>query len=123
MTPGQYFVGFILLSSIITGILFVLFGQITVSKLRKNSITRSALGFEYVSGWDIINTAQAFAFPSSWSEKLLGSKISFLYANTNLLKENTTKFDQTLGMLFYWTFLLTGFFIILFSILDLTKTL
>ena len=49
----------------VTCILYVLFGQITVRKLRNNPKTKDALGLEYASGWDIINVAQALAFPRS----------------------------------------------------------
>jgi hypothetical protein len=66
MTTIQYYVGLLILATILTGIMFVLFGQITVRKLRKNPKTRNALGLEYVSGWDVINAAQALAFPRSW---------------------------------------------------------
>jgi len=41
----------------IAGFLFVLFGQITVRKLRKNPATKNELGVEFLSGWDIINVA------------------------------------------------------------------
>jgi len=49
----------------LTAILYVIFGQVTVKKLRKNPKTKDALGLEYVSGWDIINVAQALAIPRS----------------------------------------------------------
>ena len=44
-------------------ILYVIFGQVTVQKLRKNPETRDKLGFEFVSGWDIIKVAQALSLP------------------------------------------------------------
>ena len=92
----------------VTCILYVLFGQITVRKLRKNAKTKDALGLEYASGWDIINVAQALAFPRSWSKKLRNSKISFMYANAEILIENTNKLDRLLGMLFYWLMMFSG---------------
>jgi hypothetical protein len=92
----------------ITCILYVLFGQITVRKLRKNPKTRDALGLEYASGWDIINVAQALAFPRSWSTKLQKSRLSFMYANAKILLENTNKLDRFLGVLFYWIMMFSG---------------
>ncbi|WDD97404.1 hypothetical protein [Thalassomonas actiniarum] len=89
-------------------ILYVLFGQITVRKLRKNPKTKDALGIEYSSGWDIINVAQALAMPRSWSRKLEKSPLSYLYANSDLLFENTTKFDQVLAAVFYWLLTISG---------------
>jgi hypothetical protein len=82
-------------------ILFVLFGQITVRKLRKNSETKSALGTEFTSGWDILNAAQALSLPRAWSKKIENSRISFLYANSALLIKHTTKFDRILGRMFF----------------------
>lgn len=96
----------ILSGCIISGILYVAFGQITVRKLRKNPKVRGQLGIEYASGWDIINVAQAFAFPRKWTRKVENSRFSFIHANATLLYENTKKFDQILGCIFYW--LLTG---------------
>jgi len=92
----------------ITCILYVAFGQITVRKLRKNPNTRDALGLEYASGWDIINVAQALAFPRSWSKKLQESQLSFMYANTKVLLENTSTLDRFLGVIFYWTMMFSG---------------
>lgn len=108
MTPIQYYLGLLILSTILTGILFVLFGQISVRKLRKNPKTRDALGLEYVSGWNIINAAQALAFPISWSRKLEGSRLAFMYANSKLLHENTNRLDRFLGAVFYWLMMVTG---------------
>lgn len=88
--------------------LYVAFGQITVRKLRKNPKTKSVLGLEYVSGWDIINVAQAFSLPRSWTRKIENSKFSFMYANATVLFENTTKFDRILGFIFYWLLTCSG---------------
>lgn len=89
-------------------LLFVIFGQATVRKLRKNPKTRDALGLEYVSGWDIINVAQALALPRSWINKLEESRLSFMYANTKILLENTNRFDRLLGAIFYWILMFSG---------------
>lgn len=92
----------------ISCVLYVLFGQTTVRRLRKNPKTKDVLGQEYISGWDIINVAQALALPRSWSKVLESSSISFLHANTKVLFENTGKLDRLLGALFYWLLLLSG---------------
>ncbi|GAA6171671.1 hypothetical protein NBRC116592_13410 [Colwellia sp. KU-HH00111] len=108
MSMFSQLLGFVAIFVFFSCILYVLFGQITVRKLRKNPKTKDLLGVEYVSGWDIINVAQAFAFPRSWAEKVENSKFSFLYANATVLYENTTKFDQVLGCIFYWLITLSG---------------
>lgn len=93
---------------LIACVLYVIFGQVTVRKLRKNPKTKSALGLELVSGWDIINVAQALAFPASWIKRLEQSSISLLYANSKVILENTTSLDRALGSAFYWTMMLSG---------------
>ncbi|GAA3916869.1 hypothetical protein [Litoribacillus peritrichatus] len=92
----------------ISGILYVLFGQVTVRKLRKNPKTKDALGLEFVSGWDIINVAQTLAFPKSWTNKLEHSPISSMYANAEILRKHTNQFDKILGVTFYWLFMFSG---------------
>jgi|SRR5690554_53880 len=99
-------------------ILYVLFGQTTVRKLRKNPETKGALGLEYVSGWDIVNVAQALALPKSWSEKLEHGKLSFLYANVSVIHSHTTKIDRFLGALFYWLLMVSGLSLALLALLD-----
>jgi len=112
------FVGIMIGMSLLTMILYIFFAQITVKKLRKNSKTRDFLGVEYVSGWDIINVAQALAFPLSWSLKIENSKLSFMHAKASLLLENTNIFDRILGCVFYWFMILTGLFGITIVILN-----
>lgn len=82
--------------------LYVLFGQITVRKLRKNTKTRDALGIEFASGWDVLNVAQALALPKSWMQKLKGSPLSSLYADVDVLYEYTSKFDRFLAFVLFW---------------------
>jgi len=105
---------FILLSCI----LYVLFGQITVRKLRKNPKTKNALGMEYASGWDIINVASALAVPRRLSRKLEKGSLAYLYANSDLLFENTSKFDRILGAVFYWLFMSSSFVCVLLVLLN-----
>lgn len=99
-------------------IFYVAFGQITVRKLRKNPITRDKLGIEYVSGWDIINAAQALSIPRALSKKLESTPLSFLYANSEILHDQTNVFDRVLGALFYWLLTLSGGMMICLAILD-----
>ncbi len=51
MKPDTIIVGIIIILTFITCILFVLFGQITVRKLRKNPETKNHLGVQFVHGW------------------------------------------------------------------------
>ncbi len=100
--------GFVAVFVFLACILYVVFGQVTVRKLRKNPKTKDALGLEYVSGWDIINVAQTFAFPRAWIYKVEKTKFAFIYADASLLYAHTTKFDRILGCVFYWLLTISG---------------
>lgn len=99
-------------------ILYVVFGQYTVRKLRKKIEFQDQLGLELVSGWDIINVAQALSLPSRLSEKLQKSPIGGLYANTTILYQHTTAVDRLLAASFYWILTFSGMALITLVILD-----
>lgn len=89
-------------------ILFVLFGQITVRKLRKNPATKDKLGVEFTNGWDILNVAEALALPQFMTRRLKDSPLSGLYADKDVLGKHTSKFDKILGFIFYTLFISSG---------------
>lgn len=89
-------------------IVFVLFGQITVRKLRKNPETKDELGIEFISGWNILNVAQALALPTFIARKLKDSPLSALHADKDILKNHTNRFDRILATIFYVLFLSSG---------------
>ena len=89
-------------------VFYVLFGQITVRKLRKNPETKDELGVEFISGWDILNVAQALSLPSFLTRKFQDSPLSALHANSDLLKKHTNRFDKILGTIFYVLFMSSG---------------
>lgn len=103
-----------------SAILFVVFGQITVRKLRKKPETKEELGIEFASGWDILNVAGALSMPKWLNRKLRNSPLSALYANADLLYNHTSRFDRFLAKLFYWPFMLSGFGGIVLVILNST---
>jgi len=88
-------------------VFFVLFGQITVRKLRKNPKTKRALGVEFISGWDILNVAQALALPKSVAQKIRRSSMG-IEADPDSLYRYTTVFDRVLARMFYVLFVLSG---------------
>ncbi|WP_281557313.1 hypothetical protein [Thalassomonas sp. RHCl1] len=102
----------------ISMIFYIIFGQVTVKRLRKNHETKNILGIEYASGWDIINVAQALSIPRSWRRKLETSPLSALYANSEILYKHTTKVDRVLAATFYWLLTLSGTIMILLVIFD-----
>ncbi len=72
-----------------SSLLFLAFSWITVRKLKNNPVTKDVLGFEFFSGWNIINIAQALSLPKVISQNLKNSKLRFLQANSDLLNEHT----------------------------------
>lgn len=89
--------GICFLFVLIGWVLFILFGQITVRRLRKNPVTRNRLGLELASGWDIFNVAGAMCRPQWLSNRLRHSTLSFTAADERPIYENTNWFDRLLG--------------------------
>lgn len=116
MSPETKLFGLIALWLFITAALYVLFGQITVRKLRNNPATKNALGFSFVSGWDIVNAAQALSWPSCLMKKLERGSLFAMYAKADLLREHTTKLDRILARLFYGSLILFGGSVNIFTI-------
>lgn len=86
---------------IVALILQVVFGEVTVRRLRKDPETKGKLGIEFVSGLDIVGIAQALSLPRSFA--LRSSKRPFsLLPKAELLYAHTTKADRFLARLFYW---------------------
>jgi len=107
--------GIIFFFMFISAVLYVIFGQVTVRKLRKNPETKHELGIEFVSGWDILNVAQALSLPAVLEKRL---KNKAFHANTDLLYKHTTVFDRVLARVFYTLFVMSGFALIILMVLD-----
>jgi hypothetical protein len=99
-------------------ILYVLFGQITVRKLRKKPETRDQLGIEFASGWDILNVASAISRPKWLSDRYKKSSLSALIASSDVLYRNTTLFDRILARLFWYSYVISGTGLILILVLN-----
>ncbi|VAX33195.1 hypothetical protein MNBD_NITROSPIRAE01-1540 [hydrothermal vent metagenome] len=118
MTLVQSILSVILGGIFLAMIFLVLFGQITVRKLRKNPEIKGILGVNFVSGSDIFSVAQALWLPQSMIRKIQKSRLSFLYADSELLYKHTTVFDRILARIFYTTFVISGVSMIILVILD-----
>jgi hypothetical protein len=101
-----------------TAVLFVLFGQLTVRKLRKNPETKDSLGISLASGWDIINVANAFCEPKWYRERVKKSPMAAFSADYDLLYRHTTLFDRILARVFMFLWVSSGACLILFALLD-----
>ena len=119
MSLGTTIFALIMLLALFSLICLVLFGQLTVRKLRKNPSTKHELGIEFISGWEIINVAEALASPKGIFQKLKRSPLSPLYANSELLYRHTNRFDRILAKVFYYSLILSGTSLIFYCIIDL----
>ena len=79
---------------------------------------KDKLGFEYVSGWDIINAAQSLSIPRWLAKKLENSPLSGLYPKSDFLYSHTNAFDRVLAILFYWLLTVSGLMMITLALLD-----
>jgi predicted SAM-dependent methyltransferase len=110
--------GIILIMILTVGPLFVAFGQITVRKLRKNPETKYALGLEFSSGWDILNVAEALSATAWMNKRFKSSKVSFLFADAEVLYKHTTRFDRILARIFWFSFVISGIFMISVAVMS-----
>lgn len=92
---------FIVLMLVITGIIFVIFGQVTVRKLRSIPMCKDLLGIELVSGWSIFNVAIIMSMPKRWSRILNNGAMSFYFPNAEALGKYTTRTDRLLAHLLF----------------------
>jgi hypothetical protein len=118
MSLSSQLSAFCFIGIFISCILLVVFGQVTVRRLRKDPKLKDKLGVEFISGYDIINVASALAMPKWFNDKLKDSPISFLYANHEILYEATKPFDRILAKIFWGVFITSAFFMIVLVLLD-----
>jgi len=112
------FLGMAFVVLLISAVLLVIFGQVTMRKLRKNSETKNELGVEFVSGWDIFNVAQALSLPKVVARKIRANPTGMLHANSDLLYKHTTIFDRLLARVFYALYVLSGSTMLILMILN-----
>jgi hypothetical protein len=103
---------------LIAWILFVIFGQVTVRKLRKNPETKDALGIEFISGWDIFNVAQALALPLKYARWRKKAPLGMLHADADLLHKHATRLDRILARVFLIPFMFAGFFLLVLCLME-----
>ncbi len=102
---------------LISWVLYVIFGQITVRKLRKNPEIKQALGIELASGWDIFNVAQTLTLPKTVAQRIRRNSMGF-EADPDVLYKHTTMFDRVLARIFYIPFFFSGFGLIILMVLN-----
>ena len=88
-------------------ILFVIFGETTVRRLRKNTELRDALGMDIISGKDILNVATALSMSRHWNRRLRNTAVGSYFADADLLYKHTSVVDRVMARLIHWTFVIT----------------
>ena len=81
-------------------VLCVIFGQVTVRKLRKNPEIKGELGLEFISGMDIFNVGIALTLPRKFTRLGQKGSLRILSADAELLYKHTTRFDRILARVF-----------------------
>lgn len=117
MTTGDIIFAVILGGIFFSMILFVLFGQITVRRLRKNPETKDSLGVSFASGWDILNVAQALTLPKHVTRRINNNSAGF-EADPDLLYKHTTVFDRVLARIFYVLFFGSAFSMLILIVMN-----
>ncbi len=116
MAIGAIFGGVWLVLFVVSGILFVVFGEVTVRRLRKDPATRRYLGFEFCSGWDIVNAGVALSWPRRLKRRLDNGVLSDFHANTEILLQHTSRLDRILGRAYYATMVSSCLWIALYGL-------
>jgi len=102
---------------LVGSVFFVIFGQVTMRKLRKKPEIRHELGIEFLSGWDILSVAQTLTLPKSIAQRIRRNSRGTA-ADPDLLYRYTTLFDRVLARVFYMLITLSVFAMFVLIILD-----
>lgn len=98
-----------LYANVIGLLLFVVFGEVTVRRLRKDPETRELLGLEFYSGQDICNVARAVSLPRKFARRSDHGPLALMRANSDAIYQHTSVSDRVLGRVFFWSILFAGF--------------
>jgi hypothetical protein len=105
-------------SMLVAGVMYLVFGQVTVHRLRKNPATRDCLGISWLSGEDIAHVAFAVSIPRRIHQRAESGCLGFMVAKSEVVLQHTTRLDRILGWLCYWSImvylvlLLSSYFIL-----------
>lgn len=72
------------------------------------------LGFEFISGWGILNVAGFLSTPKWLRDKCVASRLSSLAANYQVLYESANTFDRILARFFWFFYGVSVFLMLLF---------
>lgn len=111
--------GILLCLTLIAGILFVILGEVTVRKLRKNPETKYELGMDCINGWDICHVGMALGLPKRLGRRWKKGPFGMVFADPDVLYKYTTKLDRILARIFIVPWTLIGLLTIVWMLIDL----
>lgn len=90
-----------LITWMLWGIVFVVFGQVAVWRLRRDPATRHRLGMEFYPGWDIMNVPAALAWPQRTARWFDRRPLALRRADSQALHQHTSTLDRLLASICY----------------------
>jgi hypothetical protein len=105
------------LSLLVAGILYIVLGQLTVRKLRRNPATRHCLGVEFPYSGEIGNVAQAFGWPGWLQQRAERGGLCFMVAHSRILRQHTTRLDRALARACFWSVMLSGTLVLTYCLI------
>ena len=106
----------VFLSFVLWGILFVVFGEVTVRRLRKDLQVRRQMGYEFFPGWDIVNVAVALSWPRRIMRWLDSRAVLGLHAHSETMYRHTSGLDRFLARASYWTLISCCLCLVLYGV-------
>ena len=88
---------------LVAGVMYLVFGQVTVRRLRKSPATRDCLGMELLNGGDIVLVAQALTWPGWMQQRAENGCLGFMVARSRVIRQYTNRLDRILARLCYWS--------------------
>ena len=83
-------------------ILFLIFSQFTVRKLKRNPETQNELGANFISIWHNFNIIYALVLPIRFLRLIGNGPIGGIYANADLIRQHTGVIDKVFAYLIFW---------------------
>lgn len=118
MTASFLIGGVAVILTFIWVILFFVFWAVTIHKLKKNPATRDYLGSDWWPGKVPFNVAIALSEPRRLNRKARGGALGGLFADADLLKMHTSRFDRVLARTFFWTLFMSVFLLFFSAFLE-----
>ncbi len=99
-------------------VLFFIINIKIVRRLRKNPITKDAMGFHLFWGWYALNISEVLFFSKKWMTKRRNRSHGYMFANYDLVHQYTTRFEKLICKIFVLLGMFFGVGILIMMVLD-----